>query len=40
MAQAALMRPTWLIACGKLPIISPLAGVREQIKSWIAPFSN
>src|SRR3984893_9769845 len=26
MAQAALTRPIWLNACGKLPIISPLPG--------------
>ena len=26
MAQAALIRPIWLNACGKLPIISPLPG--------------
>jgi hypothetical protein len=40
MAHAALISPMWLNACGKFPIISPLAGRIGRIDVvWVAHLS-
>ena len=41
MAHAALISPMWLNACGKFPIISPLAGRIGRIDVlWMAHLSS